>query len=146
MMMSFVMAAAFFVIGKYSAESLPAEWLQFVIIVGVTTFSWMLAVFLGPAESIETLRNFYQKIRPGGPGWKAFLLQAHKEGHLLEFTHKSNLPMELLFAITGCVAIYCALFATGYLLYGQYIATAICTAISLACSIVLWLTWNRIAS
>jgi SSS family solute:Na+ symporter len=146
MIMSFVMAASFFAIGKYSSESLPEEWLQFVIIVGVTTFSWMLAVFLGPAESTATLRNFYQKIRPGGPGWKKFLLQAHQEGQLLEFTHKSNLPTELLFAVTGCVAIYCALFATGYLLYGQYIAAGVCAAISVACSIVLRLTWNRIAS
>jgi SSS family solute:Na+ symporter len=146
MIMSFVMAATFFAIGKYSSESLPAEWLQFVIIVGVTTFSWMLAVFLGPEESTATLRNFYRKIRPGGPGWKRFLLQAHQEGELLEFTHQSNLPTELLFAITGCGAIYCALFATGYLLYGQYIATGVCIVISVACSIVLMRTWNRIAS
>lgn len=146
MIMSFAMAALFFVIGKYSQKSLPEEWLQFVIIVGVTTFSWMLAVFLGPAESTVTLRNFYQKIQPGGPGWKRFLLQAQQEGHLLEFTSKSNLPTELLFAIAGCGAIYCALFATGYLLYGQYIATGFCVAISVACTIVLRRTWCKIAS
>jgi len=146
MIMSFVMAASFFVIGKYSSESLPQEWLQFLIIVGITTFSWMLAVFFCPAESTATLRNFYRKIRPGGPGWKRFLMEAQQEGELLEFTHPSNLPTELLFAVAGCGAIYGALFATGYLLYGQYIATGICTAISVACSIVLMLTWNRIAS
>ena len=146
MIMSFAIAASFFVIGKYSSESLPAEWQQFVIIVGVTTISWMIAVFLGPAESTATLRNFYRKIRPGGPGWKKFLLQAQQEGELLEFTHQSNLPAELLFAIAGCGAIYCALFATGYLLYGQYIATGICAVISVACAIILMLTWNRIAS
>lgn len=146
MIMSFVMAASFFVMGKYASERLPAEWLQFVIIVGVTTISWMLAVFLGPAESTVTLRNFYQKIRPGGPGWKKFLLQAQQEGQLLECTYKSNLPTELAFAIAGCGAIYCALFATGYLLYGQYIAAGFCAAISLACSIVLRITWNRVAS
>ena len=146
MIMSFVMAASFFVMGKYSSESLPAEWLQFVIIVGVTTISWMLAVFLGPAESTVTLRNFYQKIRPGGPGWKKFLLQAQQEGQLLECTHKSNLPTELAFALAGCGAIYCALFATGYLLYGQYVAAGFCAAISLTCSIVLRITWNRVAS
>lgn len=146
MIMSFVMAASFFVIGKYSSGSLPAEWLQFVIIVGVTTSSWMLAVFLGPAESTATLQDFYRKIRPGGPGWKKFLLQAQRDGELLEYTHKSNLPAELLFAIAGCGAIYCALFATGYLLYGKYIATGVCALISVGCSIVLMLTWSRIAS
>jgi Na+/proline symporter len=36
------------------------------------TFSWLAATFLTAPESDDTLQSFYNRVRPGGPGWKRF--------------------------------------------------------------------------
>lgn len=40
------------------------------VITLVTTVIWVTVMYLTPAEKEETLRRFYTRVRPGGPGWK----------------------------------------------------------------------------
>ena len=96
MAVSFLLAAGLFVF----KSPLP-DWQQFLLIVGLTTLSWMLAVFLGPAESDETLRTFCARIRPGGPGWRRVIQRAHAEGQLLELDDRWNMPQQILFAVAA---------------------------------------------
>ncbi|MEM9118628.1 MAG: sodium:solute symporter family protein [Cyanobacteria bacterium P01_F01_bin.56] len=42
---------------------------RLAVIAGITTVIWVAAMYLTPPETPETLERFYQKVRPGGPGW-----------------------------------------------------------------------------
>lgn len=141
MVFSFAVSAFFF----FSKTSLP-DWQQFLIVVGVTTLGWIAAVFLGPVESEVTLRNFYRRIRPAGPGWKAVTDRARSEGQLIDCQSTGRLGREIFFAIAGCVAIYGLLFSTGYLLYGQYRSGVISLTLSMVAALCLWLNWKKVAS
>jgi Na+/proline symporter len=141
MVLSFAVSAFFF----FSKTSLH-DWQQFLIVVGVTTLGWIAAVFLGPVESEATLRNFYRRIRPAGPGWKAVTDRARLEGQLVDCQSTGRLGREIFFALTGCVAIYGLLFSTGYLLYGQYRSGVISLTLSMVAALCLWLNWKKVAS
>lgn len=43
---------------------------KMIFTTSVTTAAWLLVTYLTHPESDETLRKFYQKVQPGGPGWK----------------------------------------------------------------------------
>lgn len=145
MVVSFVIAAGFFYYGKrYPAERL-ADWQQFVIIVGVTTAAWLVAAWVFPSESPATLRRFYERIRPGGPGWRRVLSDAHREGALLDCDGTWNLREELLFAVGGCGAIYGTLFATGGWLYQWTTVAIVASAVAVAGTVIMVRLWPRVA-
>jgi hypothetical protein len=79
--------------------------------IAVTTVLWIAVAYLSPATDNATLRTFYEKVRPAGPGWKAI----REQTGLAAST--DSLPAGLLAAALGAVAIWSALFATGSFLY-----------------------------
>ncbi len=85
---------------------------QLVLGVAVTTAGWMLVTFLTPPANRATLRTFYEHIRPQGPGWRAVVGE-------VEPTEGESLAAAAGAWFLGCLAVYAALFATGYLLYGR---------------------------
>lgn len=145
MVVSFLLAAGFFVAGKLAPGTLPPDWVQFLVIVAVTTVCWLAAAFVAKPETDATLRRFYDKIRPGGPGWKPVLDGAHREGVLLECDGRWNLIPELRFSISGCAAIYGALFATGLLLYGAWVPACLAVLITALGCWGLLLDWRKVA-
>ncbi len=84
----------------------------------LTTIVWVLATFLTPPESQETLVNFYQKIKPGGVGWNPVLRKAQDAGVAVDKV-PGQLPLEILCMVIGCITVYSALFATGQWIYGH---------------------------
>jgi hypothetical protein len=54
-----------------------------------------------------------------------------------------GVPMELCCMVVGCTAVYGALFATGYWLYGNFLPAIELTALTAVCAVVLLVTWNR---
>jgi len=82
--------------------------------VAITTAGWITVTLLTPPTPTETLREFYKKIRPMGPGWQravgALVEQAPPTG---------DITAAFLAWFLGCVCVYSALFATGALLYGR---------------------------
>jgi Na+/proline symporter len=89
-----------------------------LITIGVTTVSWLITAYAGPATDRKTLQAFYKKVRPFGPGWRhvrqelgisdAEALQGHE-----------NIPLALLGWTTGCAVVWSALFTLGSFLYGR---------------------------
>ena len=84
----------------------------------LTTIVWVIATFITPPESQETLVNFYQKIRPGGAGWNPVLQKAQEAGVAIDKV-PGQLPLEILCMIIGSITVYSALFATGQWIYGH---------------------------
>ena len=90
--------------------------------VALTTVGWLGVTFLTPPAEADTLRSFHELIRPMGPGWRG-------AGLGLADAPESDSPAAAFLAwFLGCVAIYGALFGTGYALYGQGAAAAGCLA------------------
>jgi len=69
---SFVTTLALQASGLASDDTASSAFARGMLLtVGVTTLTWLVATFLTPPESPETLERFYRRVRPGGPGWRA---------------------------------------------------------------------------
>jgi len=131
---SFVLAIAFH-LAQQRGHGWPSH-VALVATVVITTAIWVAVAYLTPATDRATLRNFYEKVRPAGPGWRAI----RAETGLPAST--DSLPAGILAAALGATAIWSALFATGSLLYGhmtQGIALALLATITGAACIRLML-------
>jgi hypothetical protein len=71
---------------------------------------WLTVTFLTRPTKQENLKEFYRRVRPGGPGWR------HIERELgLE---PQSLARDLVGALGGAVFIYSSLFTLGKALLG----------------------------
>jgi Na+/proline symporter len=111
MISSFVIALCFFVAGKLGA-AVPAH-LALLITVAVTTVVWVAVTMVTRPTDRRTLINFYQLVRPAGPGWNT----VRAESGLAR--SPDSLPLSLLGWVLGCTFIYAALFGAGSFLYGR---------------------------
>jgi SSS family solute:Na+ symporter len=111
------MVASFgFALGFHFAVRAGLNWpghVTLVASVALTTVVWITVTFLTPPTDAATLRRFYERVRPAGPGWRG----VRAESGLPAST--DNLPSGLLAAACSAVAVWSALFATGSFLYGQ---------------------------
>ena len=88
------------------------DWLQYPIVVLVTTLVWVGVTYLTPPEDDKTLKNFVQKLELGGPGWTSF--SSNNDD-------KWSVPQGVLAMVLGCVFVYSILFATGFFIYGEFL-------------------------
>lgn len=113
--------------------------------VGLTTLSWVLVTLMTPAEDQATLVSFYQKIQPGGPGWKKVIQQAQQAGVTLDTTKKPwDVPTGIICMLLGTAAVYSLLFAAGSLLYGDYGRMGILLLLTLVSTVGLFYFWKRL--
>lgn len=135
MIVSFVVALVFTFTGGMGLES----WEQLLAGVIVTTMAWVGAAYLFPSTDEETLRSFYRTIRPGGRGWtrvaEAVGADAADDG--------SDFPLAILGMVLGAGMIYGALFATGYVLYGQFYPALFTGTMAAACLVGLLKLWPK---
>lgn len=120
--------------------------IKFTGVVFLTTLSWILVTLLTRPVDDATLRRFYQKIRPGGPGWKAVVKRAGNEG--IELIKHSDLrwdvPTGILCMVFGCVLIYSTLFAIGNLLYANLKLAAVFLFLATVSGILLLSFWKKL--
>jgi Na+/proline symporter len=76
----------------------------------VTTAAWLAVTYLTAPEPRERLREFYARVRPGGPGWTAVAPEA---------TGDATLGRGLVQWAVGCAVVYLGLFGIGDLLLGR---------------------------
>lgn len=99
-------------------ENFIEPYFKFPVIVLITTIVWLLVTFLTKPDDDQKLIEFYKKTRPGGPGWKRIV-------SLPDFKNEKGenktwaVPRGILCMLVGCLAIYSALFSTGYFIYGE---------------------------
>jgi Na+/proline symporter len=116
MVSSFGIAVLFLILGKNGVVMSGS--IELLITVLVTTVCWIATAYLGPQTDMETLIEFYKKVRPGGPGWahvrqKAGISEEEDRGDAGTF------PLALLGWSMGCAMIWSALFCVGNFLYGR---------------------------
>ncbi len=120
--------------------------IKFVSVVFFTTMSWLTVTFLTQPVNDQTLRSFYSKIRPGGPGWRSVIRKASAEG--IELVKEKDLrwdvPTGILCMIFGSMVIYSLLFSIGYYLYGELNTSLLFFVISLISLFFLIRFWKKL--
>jgi SSS family solute:Na+ symporter len=118
-------------------ENFIEPYFKFPFIVLITTIVWLLVTFMTKPDDDQKLIEFYKKTRPGGPGWKRIV-------NLPDFKNEKGynktwaVPRGILCMLVGCIAIYSALFSTGYFIYGELYLGIIMLSSTIIFSILLF--------
>ncbi len=129
----------------FGEEGLFPTWAKFPMIVLVTTIVWVTVTFLTQAESKTVLQHFYKKTQPGGPGWKKIVAEARQEHiELVDDKKGWSVPSGILAMLVGCALIYSVMFATGYIIYGNYLNGLLLIGAALIFALLLTKLWKKI--
>lgn len=129
----------------FGDAGLMPSWAKFPMIVLVTTVVWVAVTFMTQAESKEVLQNFYKRIQPGGPGWTKVINEAHEDNIELQDSSEGwSVPSGILAMLVGCVLIYSIMFATGNLIYGDYMKSGVLLVTAIVSAIILKRLWSKI--
>lgn len=80
-----------------------------------TTITWVTVTFLTAPEDEKTLENFYRRVMPSGPGWKAVA------SRVVLSEIPAPMPVRLRDWAAGCVLIYGSLFGVGSVILRNYL-------------------------
>jgi solute:Na+ symporter, SSS family len=94
----------------------------------VTTVVWLAVTYATAPEPPDKLREFYARVRPGGPGWRAVVPTAGRD---------ARLGGGLLVWALGCLVVYLGLFGIGGLVLGRYWQGGV--AVVAAVALTAWL-------
>lgn len=120
------------------------DWGELPFIMIVTTAIWLTATFMTQPESKEVLRDFYQKIQPGGPGWSKVVEEAQADNvEIKNSNEKWNVPSGITAMLLGVTLVYSMMFATGYWIYGRTTSALILTGVAIVAGFLLIKAWNR---
>ena len=102
-----------------------------------TTLTWLLVTLSTRPTDIETLKQFYLRVRPGGVLWKPIA------SLLPEVQGTTGYGKLFLDWAAGIVLVYSCLFGTGKFLFGDWGHGAFLLGLSLAAFGYLWRDLNR---
>ncbi len=136
MLVSFLIAIAFFIAGKLGYAVDPTT--SLLIGVGVTTIAWLGITLLFPPKDEAALVAFYRRVHPPGPGWKYL-----RERYGLADSQDSP-ATALVGWVLGLAAIYGVLFATGSWLQAAWLPACVWSAVTLAATVGLVLVMRRL--
>lgn len=145
MVVSFIVACYFEFIHTNIGLAPLESWQKLIIGVGITTVAWLVVTFIAKPADEKTLRSFYRLARPGGPGWKAVLQRAESDNDPIdESGERWDLPAGILCMVFGCLAVYSALFATGFWIYANHVPAVILTITAIVSAALLVKAWSKL--
>ncbi len=108
-----------------------------IIIVAWSTLVWLTVTFLTKPADQQTLKTFYEKVHPGGPGWEIIARQMPAvrgdRGYLSLFVNY----------IAGCVLVLFSLFGIGRLIFGEYLSAGIYFAFASIAAAIIYYNLSR---
>ncbi len=131
----FVVAVAALALALVLVVTLPERVFPWTLVysVPISMAIWLTATILTrPVEKAQLIR-FYRRVHPGGPGWAriaAMVPEDYSAGHL--FTKKN-----ILGAVLGSIAMYCALIGAGWIILGNTLPGAGLLVITVICAIII---------
>lgn len=108
---SFLLAAGVFIAQRRGA-AIPSH-ISLLATIGITTAVWLITAYVTEPTDRATLRDFYMRVRPAGPGWIA--IRAECPG----VAPADNLSAAFVCWFAGLALVYGALFGAGHLLFGH---------------------------
>jgi solute:Na+ symporter, SSS family len=112
--------------------------LTLIIIVGWSTLVWLVVMFSTKPASMTTLKAFYTRVHPGGPGWKPVAEQ------LPEVQGDTGYKQLFVNYISGCILVMFSLFGTGKLIFGQTLQALAFFAIAMLAGAIIYYNLSRI--
>ena len=144
------MVASFVVAVAFQVTDVASGWPEYQRIwVGVliTTIIWVGVTLATPAEDERTLREFVRKTNPGGPGWRAVIERAARDGApIIPLHDATNIPRGLLCTLLGTIAVYSSIFGVGMYLYARPLVGAMLTVVTIASIAALLKVWRGMAA
>jgi solute:Na+ symporter, SSS family len=116
-----------FIKPKFGPDDPNAAATIMIVTVVVSTIVWVAVTFLTAPESDEKLDSFYQRVRPGGPGW---VKVSTRLGYGREETPGGALAWTNW--IAGIVAVYASLFGIGKIVFGYTTTGIVMLAVAVA--------------
>jgi Na+(H+)/acetate symporter ActP len=102
------------------------------IVIG-TTIVWLAVTFLTKSTDENVISDFYRKVHPGGIGWRKFKL---KYPDVVQDTGYMKLFINWF---AGVVLIYSTLYASGRIIFGDYLIGFIGLAVGIASAVVIYI-------
>ncbi|MDX1462945.1 MAG: sodium:solute symporter family protein [Marinirhabdus sp.] len=137
MIVSFIMAL-FFEFVELGLE----DYEKLVLGVAITTVAWISVTLLTRPTNTKTLAEFYNTVTPYGNGWKPFKKIAKQQNIEIKRTN-DVFTIELASMLLGIVFVYTALFATGYIIYGNILGATILIAIAIISAYTIFKLWRK---
>ncbi len=137
MVVSFIMAL-FFEFTELGLE----DYEKLIIGVAITTLSWISVTLLTRPTDTKTLATFYNTVTPYGKGWNPFKKIAATQEISLKTT-TDNFTIDLASMLLGVLAVYSALFSTGYFIYGNLLGGSILAGIALISAYFIFKFWRK---
>ncbi len=138
MAVSFVIALYFQLVHPHTGLPELSTHLMLIMGVGITTVAWVAVTFLTQPSDEKTLISFCRLVRPGGPGWRKLEEKAAAETGADDLSDGAwEVPAGILRMVLGCFAIYGALFATGFWIYGNTVPAVILTVVTVTSAVAL---------
>ena len=106
--------------GRFADNDLRGDAWVMLITVAVSTIVWVAVTYLTAPEPDSTLNAFYERVRPGGPGWRRV---SERLGYGGETIPGGALAWTNWLA--GIIAVYGSLFGVGKLIFGEYMTGTI---------------------
>ncbi|MBN2571110.1 MAG: sodium:proline symporter, partial [Ignavibacteriales bacterium] len=97
-----------------------------------TTLVWLVVTFLTKPDTKETLQKFYKKVHPGGRGW----IKIAKENP--EVKADSGYGKLFVNWICGVILVYAFLFATGKIIFKDYLIGFVALSVGVIASLVIY--------
>lgn len=110
---------------------------ELVLGVFITTISWVTVTYFTSPTDSKTLSKFYNQIKPYGMGWNGFKAKAAKELNINLENSTDKFTIDLASMLLGVLLVYCALFATGYFIYGNLTGATVLGLISVLAIFIL---------
>ena len=130
MAVSFIVALYFQLVHPHTGLPEISTHLMLITGVGITTVAWVTVTFLTNPSDEKKLISFCRLVRPGGPGWRRITEKAAEAGGEDLTEGAWEVPAGILRMVLGCFAIYGALFATGFWIYGNTGPAVILTVVT----------------
>ena len=109
-------------------------WAKIIYGTTITSIVWILAAFLTAPEDEKTLKNFVEKVNPGGPGWRKFQLTGTVDPW--------PIPKGILMMLLGSISVHSVLIGVGQLIYGNIMTGLLLFLISIISSLCLIRIWK----
>jgi solute:Na+ symporter, SSS family len=133
---SFALAVALLVLERRGVA--PPAHVSLSLTVAITTFAWLAATWLTPPTAPATLRVFFARVRPAGPGW------ADIRRSMGGAAGSDDLGTAALGWVASVAFVYAALFGVGFVLVGRPTAAAIAAVVAVVSGLATWRTVGRL--
>ena len=119
-----------------SASSFSADviefFIDFLVIMFFVTVAWMVTIYVTKPDPQECLKEFYKRVRPGGPGWKPIAKLCP------EVKITDSLLGDFGSWCVGWVFVYAAIFTVGEMYFARWKYVLLLGIVSLITGFVLW--------